>query len=116
MIETISRTGRALSDPNRVRILLALLEKEDLCLCDLTDMLGLAGATVSRHAAILLEAGLVEARKDGRWVHFRLSGREAARHPGIPPEVLDWIRREGENDPAALRDRKAIVSTHLCKE
>lgn len=113
MIDTIRKTGRALSDPNRVRILLALMKKGDLCVCDLTDMLGLAGATVSRHAAILLEVGLVETRKDGRWVHYRIArGADSS----VPVELLDWIRREGENDPAALRDRNVIVNTHLCKE
>ena len=113
MLETVRKTGRALSDPNRVRILLALLEREELCVCELTEMLGLAGATVSRHAAILLEAGLAETRKDGRWVHYRIAN--SPKRP-LPDGVLDWLRTEGSTDPLAREDAKKLKKHFLCKE
>lgn len=71
MNKTLSIT-KALSDGNRLRILMALAEHRELCACQITELLGTAGATVSRHLTVLNHAGLIESRKDGRWVNFRL--------------------------------------------
>lgn len=46
--------------------------KDDVCACHLSDRLGLAASTISHHMAILRDAGLVTARKDGLWVHYGL--------------------------------------------
>ena len=64
---------KALSDENRVRALMALRAGE-LCLCQLIELLDLAPSTVSKHLSILLQADLVECRKDGRWHYYRLAG------------------------------------------
>ena len=61
----------ALADENRVRALLALRGGE-LCACQIIELLGLAPSTVSKHLAILRQAGLVEGRKEGRWMYYRL--------------------------------------------
>lgn len=63
---------KALADPNRLRVVVALRDRE-LCLCQIVDLLGLANSTVSRHMSILQQARLVDARKDGRWSYFRLA-------------------------------------------
>ncbi len=65
---------KALSDPNRVRMLCALRDGE-LCVCQLTELLGLAPSTVSKHLSVLNQAELVESRKEGRWVYYRLPRR-----------------------------------------
>lgn len=62
--------SKALADENRLRALLALRERE-LCLCQLIELLELAPSTVSRHISILRQANLVQARKEGRWMHYR---------------------------------------------
>lgn len=62
---------KALSDSNRVRLLCALRGGE-LCVCQLIELLGLAPSTVSKHLSILNQANLVQNRKQGRWVHYRL--------------------------------------------
>jgi DNA-binding transcriptional ArsR family regulator len=61
----------ALADENRVRALLALRGGE-LCACQVIELLQLAPSTVSKHLAILRQAGLVEGRKEGRWMYYRL--------------------------------------------
>jgi ArsR family transcriptional regulator len=53
---------KALSDSNRVRTLLAL-RKGELCVCQITELFGLAPSTISKHLSILAQAGLVESRK-----------------------------------------------------
>ena len=67
--------NKALSDESRVRALLALRDQE-LCVCQLIELLGLAPSTVSKHMTILKQAGLVEGRKDGRWIYYRLADSE----------------------------------------
>ncbi|MEY4385928.1 MAG: hypothetical protein RLY20_1211 [Verrucomicrobiota bacterium] len=75
---------KARSDPGRVRILLAL-RKGELCVCQITELFGLAPSTVSKHLSILTQAGLTLSRKDERWVYYRLpedaSVEVAARKP-----------------------------------
>jgi ArsR family transcriptional regulator, arsenate/arsenite/antimonite-responsive transcriptional repressor len=67
---------KALSDESRVRILMALGAGE-LCACQITALLGLSPSTVSKHAGLLAQAGLVEQRKQGRWVYYRRAGEDA---------------------------------------
>ena len=64
-------TTKALSDPNRVRILMALARSE-LCACQIAELLNLAASTVTKHLSILSDAGLVVLRKDGRWHYYSL--------------------------------------------
>jgi len=79
---------KALSDGSRLRTVMALREVHELCVCQVTEMLGLAPATVSRHMKVLQDAGLVENRKNGRWVFYRLS-KQAGTEPVVT--VIDWL-------------------------
>lgn len=63
---------KALADENRVRLLFALRSGE-LCVCQLIALLDLAPSTVSKHLTILRSARLVDNRKEGRWMYYRLS-------------------------------------------
>ena len=64
-------TYKALAHPARLRIL-AMLRGGELCVCQVTAVLGLAASTVSAHLAEVRRAGLVEEQKEGRWVRYRL--------------------------------------------
>ena len=89
---------RALSDPNRVRVLLALRVGE-LCVCQITELFGLAPSTISKHLSILQHAGLILSRKTERWVYYRLPDKSA---PAIVREALDWAKKSlGKSDEAA---------------
>ena len=70
--EALQRVFKLLSDPTRVRIL-SLLEREELAVQELMDVLGMAQSRVSRHLAILREAGLLRDRRDGTFVFYRLA-------------------------------------------
>lgn len=95
---------KALADKHRLRALLALPGQE-LCLCDLQDLLGLALSSVSRHMAILQDAGFVTSRKKGKWTYFSLAPLE-----GNDPcnGLLLWLLESLENDPATQADREFI--------
>ncbi|TXH71166.1 MAG: metalloregulator ArsR/SmtB family transcription factor [Thiothrix sp.] len=69
---TLEVFAKALADQTRLRILNLLVQNSQLCVCELTDALGLAQPKISRHLAILREAGLLQDRKLGLWVHYRL--------------------------------------------
>ena len=108
---------RALADENRIRILLALREQE-LCVCQLTELLGLAPSTVSKHVSILRQALLLEGRKEGRWVFYRLAEKEA---PKAVRSALRWLtdsladstRIAADND--RLREILKIDREELCR-
>jgi ArsR family transcriptional regulator len=64
---------KALADPTRVQMVLALREaKSPACICDFTATFGLSQPTVSHHMRKLREAGLVEASRRGLWTYYRL--------------------------------------------
>ncbi len=81
------RTTKALADESRIRILGALRQGE-LCVCQLIELLGLAPSTGSKHLSILKNARLVDSRKQGRWMYYRLSGQDA---PAQVTEALGWV-------------------------
>jgi ArsR family transcriptional regulator len=71
-IDQVEVVFKALADKTRLRIL-ALLGKNEVCVCHVHDSLGLPQPTVSRHLAYLRRSGLVNARRDGVWMHYRVS-------------------------------------------
>ena len=71
-LETVDNVLRAFADPTRLRIA-ALLVSGEVCVCHIHDALKIPQSTASRHLAYLRRAGMVETRKDGLWVHYRLS-------------------------------------------
>jgi len=71
-LERFIAITKAISDPQRVRALMAL-RKGELCVCQIIELLNLAPSTISKHMTILKQAGLVESRKDSRWVYYRLA-------------------------------------------
>ncbi len=68
------RVFSALSDENRLRMVYAL-RRGELCVCQLIDLVGLSPSTVSKHLSILRDAGLLDSRKEGRWVYYRLASQ-----------------------------------------
>ena len=97
-------TTKALADQNRVRALMAL-QGQELCVCRIIELLQLAPSTVSKHLTILKQAGLVESRKEGRWMHYSLPSDKSSN----AWKTLAWIFQSLENSPQALEDRKRMA-------
>jgi DNA-binding transcriptional ArsR family regulator len=95
---------KALSDANRVRMLLSLRGKE-LCVCQIIELFRLAPSTVSKHMWILNQARLVERRKEGRWMYYRQAGRDA---PAPARAALRWVQQTLAEDPQTRRDAKRL--------
>jgi ArsR family transcriptional regulator, arsenate/arsenite/antimonite-responsive transcriptional repressor len=95
---------KALSDSNRVRILLALC-KHELCVCQITELFDFASSTVSKHLSILHHARLIQSRKTARWVYYRLADKSA---PVALREAIDWARKTLGQSDEAKRDAKKL--------
>lgn len=74
-LKALDQVFKALADPTRVRIL-GLLAAGEICVCHIHESLRLPQPLVSRHLAYLRRAGLVETRKEGLWVHYRMAARQ----------------------------------------
>ena len=95
---------KALSDPNRVRILLTL-RRGELCVCQITELFGLATSTISKHLSILNQSGLICSRKTERWVYYRLPDKSA---PVAVREALDWVHKSLSKTSEAVADSRKI--------
>lgn len=101
----VEATGmaKALGDETRMRIL-ALLENQELCACQIIEMFELANSTISRHLAVLKQAGLVQSRKSGRWIYFSWVEEPA----GNAQFLQQWLSTVVSQDPQVRQDRERI--------
>jgi ArsR family transcriptional regulator len=100
-IDKLEDVFKALADKTRLRIL-ALLGDTEVCVCHLHDTLDVPQPTVSRHLAYLRRVGLVDARRDGLWIHYRVS---RSLDP-VVRAVVDAAIHALTHVPLANRDRK----------
>jgi len=104
-------TYKALAHPARLRIL-AMLRGGELCVCQITAVLGLAASTVSAHLAELRRAGLADEQKEGRWVRYRLREDAADLAPLWPRLDADPQARA---DAALLTRLRRVPLQTLCR-
>lgn len=97
---------KAVADPTRVRIL-KMLQGGELCVCQLIAVLALSPSTVSKHLFLLKSAGLVNDRKEKKWVHYSLeSGGGDPYVAGVLRELAAWL----EAEPAIVADRERLAA------
>jgi ArsR family transcriptional regulator, arsenate/arsenite/antimonite-responsive transcriptional repressor len=96
--------AKALSDENRVRIV-AMLDGRELCVCQVVELLELAPSTVSKHLSILKQARLIDGRKDGRWMYYRLADDDA---PRAAHDALRWTLQTLKGDKRLRDDAKRL--------
>jgi ArsR family transcriptional regulator len=98
---------KTLSDENRIRILMALHANDELCVCNINELLELAPSTVSKHLFLLKNARLVKARKDGRWMYYRLNRDQYA--PAKVTQALEWIVNSVSDESVIKADRERLA-------
>ncbi|HMP75007.1 MAG TPA: metalloregulator ArsR/SmtB family transcription factor [Kiritimatiellia bacterium] len=116
-LHSIARLGLALSDPTRLRLFAALRDGE-LCVCQLIELADLAPSTVSKHLSILRDAGLVDSRKDGRWVHYRLAKKGITDVENVAKPFLQTLEKSVEirADARKLRTIRRADLEVLCRQ
>ena len=103
-IKENTRLFKALSDPNRLRIL-KMLQTKSLCVCEITDVLKLATSTVSKHLSILRDTGFIIETKDGKWVNYMINPRPSDQRISSLLSTLDfWI----SDDNLIISDKQKI--------
>lgn len=108
MLEIFEIAAKAVADPTRIRIA-KLLQGGEVCVCQLTTVLGLAPATVSKHLSVLKGAGLVQSRRDGKWVYYRLAESDFTPHAR---RFLDLLGASLDDDPTISADRAMMVQVN----
>ena len=101
-MDDLADTFKALSDETRLQMVTLLLEREDLCVCDFVGTLGLTQSKASRHLRYLYHAGLVEDRREGLWMHYRISRNLSMEQATIMDALSAAIGAERKRD---LRER-----------
>jgi len=95
--ESLAALFKTLSEPVRLRIAYLLLEKGELCVCDLVETLELSQSVVSRHLAYLRNNNLVTTRREGVWVYYRIT--KCCCEP-----LFEYIRQSGEKNSEMQAD------------
>jgi len=107
MVSTLNantKLFKALSDPNRLRIL-KMLQSKSLCVCEITEVLKLATSTVSKHLSILRDAGFIIEDKDGKWVNYKINPKPSDQRISSVLSTLDfWI----SDDNLIISDKQKI--------
>ncbi len=88
----LERVLDALADPLRARIL-SILAEHEVCVCYLVEVLHTVQPVVSRHLAALRRAGLVDSRRDGKWIHYRVRKPENESASELLSEALRHLKR-----------------------
>ena len=99
---------RALADPTRLRLLNLVADRE-ICVCYLTEILRVSQPKISRHLAYLRRAGIVVARRQGKWMYYRLLPPRDVGAAAILRETLRHLRRD-----ASLRRDLAKLNSACC--
>ena len=98
----------ALADPTRLR-LLHLMKDGEICVCFLQGVLQANQPKISRHLAYLRRAGLVEARREGKWMYYRLKKQESDLR-----QILDLALRRAGREAEVRQDMKRLAEICCC--
>lgn len=101
-LRDLTRLYRALGDDTRIAALFALQRLGELCVCDMEQLLDITQSRASRHLRCLLDSGLVEDRRDGAWVFYRLADPKSPAAAAALEGLFAQLRRSA---PESLRAR-----------
>ena len=114
-LKQTTKIAKALADENRIRILCLLKNKKDLCVCEITDIIGLAQPTISSHLKLLENADLIESFKDGLWVNYNISSSLDS----FSSEFIEVLYKNLKNDKQIKIDEenaKKINRDAICRK
>ncbi|EJL89407.1 metalloregulator ArsR/SmtB family transcription factor [Pantoea sp. GM01] len=99
---------KLLADETRTTIILLLREAGELCVCDLCSVTDQSQPKISRHIALLREAGLLLDRREGKWIHYRLSPHM----PAWAASIIDtaWSSQRDEVRESLQRGNTSVCS------
>jgi ArsR family transcriptional regulator, arsenate/arsenite/antimonite-responsive transcriptional repressor len=93
-LKKITRILKAMADENRIRILYLLNERNNLCVCEIREIIGLSQPTISSHLKILENNELIIFRKEGKWVNYKINPYLDTGIKKIVESILSMIRED----------------------
>ena len=106
---------KALADKNRMRIV-KMLEKKNMCVCELAAVIGIKQPSVSKHLVILKNAGLIQDKRNGQWIDYSLCRARINEYaPVLQVAVKKWLN----DDPLIVSDRqkaKTLSRVEVCNK
>jgi ArsR family transcriptional regulator len=113
-VKDFVKVMKALSDPNRVKIV-KMLQHKKMCVCEIHAALDIAQPSVSKHLKILEDAGLVSSKKDGMWVNYHLTDGSTSPYVAtLFGNLRHWLEDEPEI-AKILRKLPTIRREDICK-
>jgi ArsR family transcriptional regulator len=106
---------KALADENRLRIVSLLKFKQDLCVCEITVIIGLSQPTISSHLKKLEEAGIVSFSKDGPWVNYSLNKEMEAEVGNLINSISHAVHADKKIKSDILKVSK-VCREDICKK
>ena len=104
----VERFFQALGDNTRLR-LLSLMNAQEICVCYFVEILGGPQPKISRHLAYLRSAGIVEARREGKWMHYRIVMPPHIGASQVLRQTLAWLK-----DEKTMQTDKARLTKACC--
>ena len=104
-MDELVRAARSLGDPQRVRVLNLLMQRE-CCVCQVMEVLGISQVNASRYCHALLDAGFLKMHKEGRWRHYRVDADSCS--PALR-RILESVREAAKADPTMITDIRRLV-------
>jgi len=105
-LKHLAKTFKALYDENRLKILICILEKGELCVCELQGLLELSQPTISHHLRILEEAGFLKSKREGQRVIYQLHLQDEFKKRMI--KIVDEALKEDAESASLLKKAKEI--------
>ena len=108
---------KALADKNRLRIIKALQGFDELYTCQIVELLGVSGATTSKHLSILSSENLISSRKEGRWVIYQTNVAHPQRQ-----HITQILNTQGsdaktyQSDKNKMKEILGITAEDLCRK
>ena len=112
-MKSFIKVMKALSDPGRVKIM-KMLEKREMCVCEIQTALGVAQSTASKHLKVMEDAGLITYRKDGLWVNYVIAHESENPYAAA---LVDHLRHWLDNDvelQKLMAELPAIRRENIC--
>lgn len=112
-VDTATQLFKGLSDPTRLRMLGLLQKQGELCVCDIMAALDLPQSTASRHLAYLRNSGWLSAKRQNKWMYYRINDNII--DSSLQTPLLDFIDKSlPEEDMRALVEHLKTKNTESC--
>jgi len=115
ILKNMTKVLKALADEGRLRIVILLVGKKKLCVCEIKELIGLSQPTISSHLRLLENAGILESSKEGLWVNYSLNSNTSEGFRGLINLIYSWLKEDEKLKNDIVRANK-VDRNKICKK